>query len=66
MASKKKPDLKVVILGTSGVGKTCFVQRYLRGQFIANTAEHVRRTLFQQALLFIYLVICLLYYLHTY
>lgn len=33
-------DLKVVILGTSGVGKTCFVQRYLRGQFIANTAEH--------------------------
>lgn len=26
-------DLKVIILGAASVGKTCFMQRYMTGQF---------------------------------
>eukprot|EP00118_Oscarella_pearsei_P026671 m.310270 g.310270 ORF g.310270 m.310270 type:complete len:226 (+) comp50568_c0_seq1:245-922(+) len=31
--SRTKADLKVVILGDVAVGKTCFIQRYLKGTF---------------------------------
>ena len=39
-ASKKKKEsdndiqFKVIIIGDSGVGKSCFLARYIKGQFI--------------------------------
>jgi len=32
----KSIDAKVVVLGVSGVGKTCLVNQYVRGQFLSN------------------------------
>ena len=40
MASKRKKDndsdiqFKVIIIGDSGVGKSCFLARYIKGLFI--------------------------------
>lgn len=33
-ASDQVPSYKVVMLGESGVGKTCIVNRYLKGSYI--------------------------------
>ena len=35
----KPPSCKVVLLGDSGVGKTCIISRYISGQFDENTAS---------------------------
>ena len=35
----KSPSCKVVLLGDSGVGKTCIISRYISGQFDENTAS---------------------------
>ena len=37
MASVKKPSCKVVLLGDSGVGKTCIISRYISGAFDQNS-----------------------------
>lgn len=36
--SQKAPGCKVVLLGDSGVGKTCIISRYISGTFDANSA----------------------------
>ena len=35
----KVPGCKVVLLGDSGVGKTCIISRYISGTFESNTAS---------------------------
>ena len=35
----KPPNCKVVLLGDSGVGKTCIISRYISGQFDENSAS---------------------------
>ncbi|KAJ8020778.1 Ras-related protein Rab-20 [Holothuria leucospilota] len=35
--SKRKADIKVVIIGDACVGKTTFIKRYIEGQFTENT-----------------------------
>ena len=37
MASRKPPCCKVVLLGDSGVGKTCIISRYISGAFDQNS-----------------------------
>ena len=37
--SKKEPGCKVVLLGDSGVGKTCIISRYISGTFDTNSAS---------------------------
>ena len=32
-----KVDCKVVLLGSSAVGKTCLLERYIHGHFVGNT-----------------------------
>ncbi len=36
---KKFPQCKVVLLGDSGVGKTCIISRYISGSFDSNSAS---------------------------
>ena len=36
--AKKEPGCKVVLLGDSGVGKTCIISRYISGTFDTNSA----------------------------
>ena len=40
MVENKQPDqvpsFKVVMLGESGVGKTCIVNRYIKGQYLTS------------------------------
>ena len=36
---KNKPQCKVVLLGDSGVGKTCIISRYISGSFDSNSAS---------------------------
>ena len=37
MASRKKVLLKVIILGDSGVGKTCLMTRFVKDEFVTST-----------------------------
>ena len=39
--SNAKSDAKVVILGASGVGKTCIGLRYVKNQFVTYTASTI-------------------------
>ena len=39
MQQQKAPGCKVVLLGDSGVGKTCIISRYISGTFDANSAS---------------------------
>ena len=38
-SEKKAPNVKVVLLGDSGVGKTCLITRYISETFEQNTAS---------------------------
>ena len=50
LPSKKDVSIKVVLIGNSGVGKTCISQRYVNDKFIANEQSTVGASYFQKTL----------------